>query len=204
MSRHAIALVGVMLIAMTAVAGVARAAALIVAAQGEITPAVEAFSEADEGAAFVLNADAEMIVLHYAACTETHFRGGEVTVGAVGMTSTGVRVGETAVECPRKVAFADSANAVAAVVLRGDEDRAAINVRPVFVLLDDGFERIEIRRGADLVRQLSVDGRIARWPAGATPLAPGEGYAFVIVRGGDARAAAAVVTADAGVTVVEP
>ena len=67
----------------------AKEAALIVAAQGAISPEPEAFSEAAEGANYSLAADAELIVMHYASCTESHFKGGDVTVGKLGVKTTG-------------------------------------------------------------------------------------------------------------------
>lgn len=179
-------------------------AALIVAVQGAVAPEAEAFSEAADGASYTLADDAEMIVMHYAACVESHFRGGDVTIGPLGVATTGTLVSETEVECPRKVAFAEDANTVAAVVLRGGEDRTLINARPVFVLLADDVERIEIRKGADVVGMLEISGRLARWPSAAPPLASGDDYEIALHRGGAARTAAAAVATDAGVTIVQP
>lgn len=178
--------------------------ALIVAAEGEISPSAEEFSEADEGARFVMSDGAQMIVLHYAACVETHFRGGELTIGALGFETTGEVASETTVECPRKVAFSEDANTVAAVVLRGGEDRTLINSRPVFVLLGPGVERIEIRRGGALVGALDIDGRLARWPAGEAALEPASDYEIALLMGGDAKTADAAVAADAGITIIDP
>lgn len=182
----------------------AKEAALIVAVQGDVSPAPEAFSEAAEGASYALAPDAEMIVMHYAACVESHFKGGEITVGALGVKTTGELVGQTDVECPRKVAFAEDANAVAAVVLRGGEDRTLINAEPVFVLLKDGVESVEIRRAGVAVGRLDVAGRLARWPAGVAALPPGDDYEIALVMRGAERIAAAAVATDAGVTVVQP
>lgn len=178
--------------------------ALIVAAEGEISPAAEEFSEAAEGARFVMSDGAQMIVLHYAACVETHFRGGELTIGALGFKTTGEIASETTVECPRKVAFSEDANTVAAVVLRGGEDRTLINSRPVFVLLAPGVERIEIRRRGELVGALDIDGRLARWPAGKAALEPDSNYEIALVMGGDAKTADAAVATDAGITIIDP
>ena len=178
--------------------------ALIVAVEGQIAPSAEEFSEADEGARYELGDGAQMIVLHYAACVETHFRGGEVTVGALGFKTTGEIVAETTVECPRKVAFSEDANTVAAVVLRGGEDRTLINARPVFVLLGSGVERIEIRRGGALVGALDITGRLARWPAGEAALEPAADYEIALVMRGDAKTAEATVATDAGITIIDP
>jgi len=186
--------------------GRAAAEALIVDAEGDIAPAAEPFAEAPDGAVFRLGDDAQLILLHYAACVETHFRGGEVTVGPTGATTTGETVSETRVECPRKVAFTEQSTGVAAVVLRGGPDVVRINGRPVFVLLADGAERVEISRGEAVVARLPFEGRIARWPADAPPLPSGDGYAFAIVGPGanaGPKAGAAVAT-DAGVTIVAP
>lgn len=192
--------------AMALAAGPAVAEALIVDAEGEIAPAAEPFAEAPDGAVFRLGDGAQMILLHYAACVETHFRGGEVTVGPTGLSTTGETVSETRVECPRKVAFTERSTGVAAVVLRGGPDVVRINGRPVFVLLADGAERVEISRGDAVVARLAFEGRIAKWPADAPPLPAGDGYAFAIVGAGATTGpkAGAAVAMDAGVTIVAP
>jgi len=146
---------------------VAATAALVVAAQGAIQPAVEEFAEADEGARFDLGADGELILMYYAACSETHFRGGVVTVEALDVVTTGERVNDAPVECPSRVTLAEAPNAVAATVLRGEGDGARIAQRPVFVLLSADARAVEIRRGGALLQRLPVEGRLARWPADA-------------------------------------
>lgn len=196
-------------IAAAAIAGIAFSAAraetaLVVAVEGDVTPAIEEFSEVEAGDAFVLGPGAQMIVLHYAACVETHFRGGEVSIGALGFEATGEVVSETTVECPRKVAFSENANTVAAVVLRGGEDRTLINARPVFVLLAPGVERIEILRAGKLVGALDISGRLARWPAGEAALEPAADYEIALVMAGDLKTAEAAVATDAGITVIDP
>lgn len=182
----------------------AAPAGLVVAVDGDVSPVPEMFSEAEEGAVFRLAADAEMIIMHYAACVESHVRGGEVTVGPLKITTTGERVADTEIECPRKVAFADEANAVAAVVLRGGEDRTVINARPVFVFTRDGAEMVEVLRGGEILRRLKIAGQVARWPDGAEPLAPGNDYEIAVIDADRRRVAAAAVATDAGVTIVEP
>ena len=185
-------------------ANAAKEAALIVAAQGAISPEPEAFSEAAEGANYSLAADAELIVMHYASCTESHFKGGDVTVGELGVKTTGELVSQTEVECPHKVAFAQDANAVATVIFRG-KGEIPINGRPVFVLLEDGVERVEVlSENGDIVAELEVAGRLARWPAGRDALPAGAEYDIAIVVAGAKRKAAAKVVSDAGVTVVQP
>lgn len=194
-----------MAVLLAAGAGAAAApAGLIVAVQGDVSPAPETFSEAEEGTVYRLAADAEMIVMHYAACVETHVRGGEVTVGPLSVSTTGERVADTEVECPRKVAFGDAANAVAAVVLRGGEDRTVINARPVFVFTKAGPDFVEVLRGGQVLRRLKVAGQVARWPEGAEPLAAGNDYEIAVVDTDRRRSAAAAVATDAGVTIVEP
>jgi|GEM_PF-1842955 len=185
--------------------GQALADALIVAAKGNIEPPVEEFSEAADGDTFVLAQDAELIILHYGACVEAHFRGGAVTIRPEGFEHAGAQIGETRVECPRKVAFAEDTNAVAAVILRGDPPQTVINVRPVFVLLGDGVDHVEISQGDTVIRRLALGGgRLARWPADAAPLAVGESYKFAVVSANGTRMAPAVAATVAGVTVVEP
>ena len=127
-----------------------------------------------------------------------------MTVGPLGLETTGAVVSETDVECPRKVAFAENTDTVAAVVLRGGEDNTVINARPVFVLLGEGVERIEIRSGGAVVGQLDVNGHLARWPALAPSLERGKPYEIAFIVAGKPRVAPAVVAVGAGVTIVQP
>ncbi len=185
-------------------AAVADAAALIVDAQGVVAPPALPLTEAELGVTFDLGADGEIILIHYASCKESHFRGGEVEVGPLAAKSSGETVSETEVECPRKVAFAEAANASASVVLRGGENRTVIGPRPLFVLLGGAAATIEVRRGGALVGAMDVRGGMARWPSGLPALAPGADYEITLIAGGVSRAAPAAVANGAGVTIVQP
>ncbi|SLN75719.1 hypothetical protein OCH7691_03932 [Oceanibacterium hippocampi] len=182
----------------------AEPAALVVDLQGSVSPEVEPFSELAEGDRLTLADDGEIIIMHYAACVESHYRGGEVTIGALGIETTGESVSETSVECPRKVMLAEGANKVASVVLRGGESVTVVNARPVFIFLAEGIERIEIRREGLAVGTLEVANRFARWPEGTAPLSVGAGYEIAFIGGKATQTAAASVAGDAGVTIVQP
>lgn len=193
------------LLAAAPLTAMAEPAALIVAAQGDIAPPVEEFSEAEAGARYDLGASAEIILMHYAGCTESHFRGGVVTVEALGFETTGETVSATQVECPTKVAFKGGSDAVAAVVLRSDGGRQAqLNVRPVFVALGDDIKRIEVRRDGKVVASLKATSRLLRWPKSTAPLQAGAAYELVVVTSAGQRVAAAGAAPAAGVTVIQP
>lgn len=181
-----------------------QAAALVVAVEGAVSPEVEAFSEAEAGASFKLADDAQIILLHYAACTETHIRGGAVEITTVGLSTTGETVSETEVECPHRVAFKESTGQIAAVVLRGEGGETLANARPVFAIVGDGVTRIEVLKDGRQVSVLEVSGRLARWPKDAPALAPGVGYEIAIVGDGFRRVAPARIARDAGLTVIRP
>lgn len=200
-ARAAIPLAAALLAAPIAAAA---PAALIVDSRGAIIPPAPALTEAEEGATYTLDGVAELIVIHYASCLETHFRGGEVAIGPLGATGGAEIVGETEIECPRKVAFAEAPNASASVVLRGGEAKTVVNPKPFFVILGDGVATVEIRRGGALLGAMDVRGGVARWPAGLPPLDPGEGYEIAIAGGGVVRTAPAAIGSGAGVTIIQP
>ncbi|QIE56381.1 hypothetical protein G5B40_13470 [Pikeienuella piscinae] len=185
-------------------AAAAEATALIVDSMGAISPPADPLTEAETGARFELGPDAELIVIHYASCAESHFRGGVVEIGALAASGDGVLVGETEIECPRKVAFAESADASASVVLRGDETRTMINARPVFVVLGEGVAEVEIMRAGGIVATLDVVAGMARWPANLDPLESGVDYEIAIPGAGGDRTAPAAVATGAGVTIIQP
>ncbi len=187
-------------------AGAAAAApmALIVDSRGAIIPPALALTEAEEGATFTLDETAELIVIHYASCVESHFRGGEVAIGPLGATGGAEIVAETEIECPRKVALAEAPDAAASVVLRGGEARTVVNARPFFVVLGDGLTEIAVEQGGAVVGAMDVRGGIARWPAGLPSLEAGAEYEIAFTGGGVTRRAPAAVSPAAGVTIVQP
>lgn len=189
------------------VAALAAPAALVVDVMGAAAPAVEPFEELEAGAEVTLAPDAEIFVIHYAACTESHVRGGGFVVGPFGLTLApgAERLAETEIECPRKVVFAETADRAASVVLRSAGDSVAINRRPVFVILGRvGVSEVRIARDGAPVAALPVMDGLARLPAGAAALEAGPGYEIAIVTAAGVRAAAASVAADAGVTIIAP
>lgn len=183
----------------------AETMALIVDSKGAVTPAAMPFSEAESGARFDLAPDAELIVIHYASCVESHFRGGAVSIGPEGVSGDGDTIAETRIECPRKVAFAQTADASASVILRGDEEIVAINARPVFVLLGGGGDAVEVAENGRTLARLDAKGGLARWPEDMAPLEAGVAYEIVLPsEDGARRAAPATVRSGAGLTVVQP
>lgn len=164
-------------------------AALIVDVLCDVQPPAAPLSEAEPGDGFALAPDAEMIVIHYASCVESRFRGGEVSVGPLGVATSGEIVEETDVECPGPVVFTEPAGSSASVVLRGDGATvAAIGPRPVFVLIGGGEAVVELRRGGAVEARLEIADGMARWPAGAAPLAPGPGYEIALIEADGVRA----------------
>ena len=191
--------------AMSAIGAAADPAALVIAVRGVPEDLAAPFSEAEAGTRFDLGAEGEMILLHYAACRETHFQGGAVKVGSLEATTTGSLVAETEVECPRKVAFADNGAGLAAVILRGGEEAPArLAAQPVFVLLTDEPAVLEIRRAGAVVATLKPEGRLARWPEGAPALAAGETVEIRLSFDGSERILPGLVSPSAGVMIIEP
>lgn len=179
-------------------------AALVVDLMGDITPEPEAFTELEQGASLVLGPEAQIILMHYASCLESQIKGGRVEVTARGLTLTdgAETVAETEVECPRKVAFEENSGTIAAVVLRGGEDRVVINPTPVFLVLGrDGVAAVTVMRGDAPVGAATVQGGVARWDGPA--LAAGE-YELILTGPAGERRAMARVAAGAGVTIIDP
>ncbi len=182
-------------------AAAAAPVALIVDARGDVDPMPVPFSEASPGARYRLGASGEIIVMHYAACAETHLRGGDVAIDALGVETTGEVVSREQVECPADLRFSDDATAVAAVVMRGDGVPAALNPRPVFAILAKGVTAIEVRQDGKALGRITVDGPLARWPKNLPALTPGAVYELALI-GGRGGVAAATVARGTGVTVV--
>lgn len=184
----------------TAPALAAEKAALVIDVIGGTTPAVEPFSELGAGAEITLEATAEIIVMHYATCEETHIAGGVVSVGRAALKTSGGAsvIAQDKVECPETVAFVEETNASGAVVLRSAGE-AAIAPRPVFIA--PGATMVELLSGDGVIQARVVGGR-AVWPSGAPDLMIGQVYQIRLIGPDGPRVSAAAVRGNAGVAIL--
>lgn len=182
----------------------AIAKGLVLMTSGMIEPAVEAFSETAVGDEYALSGDAEIELLHYRACVEVRFRGGKVRVTRDGLETTGTKLSEKSVNCPRKVAFKESVGGVAAVVLRDIAPGTKIGLRPEFALLNKNVRLVEITQDNVVVGRIGVEGGIAQWPASSPPLIHGGRYRVSLLEANRRLTAAVLAQSDAGLTIVQP
>lgn len=178
----------------------AEKAALVIDVIGGTDPAVEPFSELDAGVEVTLEADAEIIVMHYATCEETHVAGGVVSVGRAALKTSGgaTVIAQDKVECPETVAFVEETNASGAVVLRSAGE-AAISPRPVFVA--PGATVVEVMVDGAPVAARVVGGR-AVWPSSAPDLMVGQTYQLRLTGPDGPRFSAGMVRGNAGVAIL--
>lgn len=178
--------------------------ALIVAVKGERTPPVERFDEVSAGDRFVLGAEAEMVIVHYAACNRTHFRGGVVQITPTGFAGDGEPLAEKSVKCPNTVLLARGSDASLGTILRGSDKRTPINLRPTFVVRVQGASGIAVRNSDGTIEVLPVNDGVADWPDGAPSLTPGARYEFDVRVGDKTFSHPAAADAGAGLTVIRP
>lgn len=179
----------------------AEKAALVVDVVGGAAPMIEPFSELEAGDQVDLDADAELIVMHYATCEEIHIAGGGMIIGRddVRIDDRAEVIARDKVECPATVAFREDANAAGAVVLRSAGE-AVIAPRPVFVAA--GADQVEVSLGDRVIAVAKVSGGRALWPTDAPDLMVGETYALRMTGPGGDKAAAATVRGNAGVAIL--
>lgn len=179
-------------------AGPAAASALALSVTGAVEPPISAFDPVPAGAVLRLAPDAEVTLLHEAACVEQTIRGGVVVVGA-----DGLRVGRASTitatlkgACPVELALDGEASTLSAVVLRAVDgaptDGAAVGVAPrpriaAPALADSGVAWLVLAKDGVIELVMPFEGAVAAAPEDAPALPQGGGYALAAAPSSEAR-----------------
>lgn len=163
--------------AATVTSAVAEPVALVLDIVGEVTPALEAFSEIQAGQSFNLGGGAHMDFLHYPTCQKVVVEGGKLSLSAENFrVSKGKVIDMSRAECPQRVQLASNEGGVgiAGVVLRSAADGVLkVSQRPSFLLLGapaGQFRRLQVMQGKTSLFDAALDGKPLAWPEAQDPL----------------------------------
>ncbi|MEM7189471.1 MAG: hypothetical protein AAF439_07655 [Pseudomonadota bacterium] len=160
--------------------------ALILDITGEIEPAVEAFDELPAGQTLTLSPGAEISMTFYPTCEDVSIRGGIISITENSMTIDGD--GEVTAyakgECPGNVKLAASDLINAAIITRSNDTRPAISLRPTIAVIGRDISRFKsvavYSLDNQLVQEVPLEGRKAKWPLDVAPLTDGGEYLLVV------------------------
>ncbi len=165
----------------------AEPVALVLDVTGEVTPALEAFTEIMAESSFDLGTGGRLNFLHYPTCQKVLVEGGKLNLSAENFRiSKGKVIDMSRAECPQRVvlASADSGAGIAGVVLRGASDGALkVSQQPGFLLLGASagqFKRLEIMQGKKSLFQAPLENKPVYWPETLDPLLAGGEYSAVL------------------------
>ena len=163
--------------AATVTSAVAEPVALVLDIVGEVTPALEAFSEIQAGQSFNLGGGAHMDFLHYPTCQKVVVEGGKLSLSAENFrVSKGKVIDMSRAECPQRVQLASNEGGagIAGVVLRSAADGVLkVSQRPSFLLLGAParqFRRLQVMQGKTSLFDAALDGKPLAWPEAQDPL----------------------------------
>lgn len=162
--------------------------ALVLEADGPVTPALRPYREVPSGTTVSLASDGRLVFLYYASCRTLTVVGGTVTFtsGPAPILKGAATLADVRGQCPKKF---KATGAEAAVVMRGGPDTAvALSTTPDFVLVgnrSDDFGSLRIRQAGREVFARPLPGPRFRWPSDAPALAPGAYALELLPRNGD-------------------
>lgn len=189
-------------------ASAGAAVALALAVEGEVEPALEAFTELEVGASYRLAARTEVEFLLYATCESVVVRGGSVsfTAGRYRMQE-GELVSAEPGECPERVPAPIWSEVHGVLIAQhqggGDLIGALVgNPRPDIVLplglgpaprlvflgaLGADCDGVRVLQAGTVLLEAPLASRRFDWPAGRAPLLPAVDYALELTRDGGAK-----------------
>lgn len=161
--------------------------ALVTEVSGQMEPGVEEFTELQAGSSVILEADAEIVFLHYRTCESVTVRGGRLLLTAERYTVQSGRILDARrTPCPRELALG-APGEVGGVVLRatpGPSDAQEANGYPVaatpsLILVGSGAAGVtglRVEDDAEVILEVALRERRFSWPDGVQGLVPGRDY----------------------------
>lgn len=173
--------------AATITSAAAEPVALVLDIVGEVTPALEAFSEIQAGQSFDLGVGAHMDFLHYPTCQKVVVEGGKLSLSAENFrVSKGKVIDMSRAECPQRVQLASNEGGagIAGVVLRSAADGVLkVSQRPSFLLMGASagqFKRLQVMQGKTSLFDAALDSKPLTWPEALDPLQADGEYSVML------------------------
>lgn len=176
----------------TVTGAAAEPVALVLDIVGEVTPALEAFSEIQAGQSFDLGGGAHMNFLHYPTCQKVVVEGGKLSLSSENFrVSKGKVIDMSRAECPQRVQLASNEKGagIAGVVLRSGADGVLkVSQRPSFLLLGASagqFRRLQVMQGQTSLFDTALDSKPLVWPEAQASLQADGAYSVVLSGAGN-------------------